>query len=104
MRKAQGLSLNFVIVGIIALVVLVVIILVFTGGLGNFGGGTSEVRYNNLKQECDDKGGEWQIGDNPDCTGLKDHYREPGIPTVTVPRGLPEEGKKAICCVPEIGG
>lgn len=32
-RKAQGLSLNYVIVGIIAVVILVVIVLIFTQGL-----------------------------------------------------------------------
>ncbi len=33
MKKAQGLSLNYVVVGVIALVVLVVIVLVFTSGM-----------------------------------------------------------------------
>jgi uncharacterized membrane protein YqiK len=67
MKKAQGLSLNFVIVGIIALVVLVVIILIFTGGLTPVDKDSEELLYNQhmatcerefqgtLKLECGDK-------------------------------------------------
>lgn len=35
-KKAQGLSINTIIVAIIALAVLVVLIVIFTGGIGNF--------------------------------------------------------------------
>lgn len=46
-KKAQGLSLNTIIIAIIVLVVLVVIIMVFTGGIGGFTKGITT---------CDDKG------------------------------------------------
>ena len=36
-RKGQGLSLNFIIIGIIALLVVVIVVAVFTGFFGSFG-------------------------------------------------------------------
>ena len=37
-KKAQGLSLNMIVVAVIVLIVLVVIIAIFSGKLGNWGG------------------------------------------------------------------
>ena len=45
MKKAQGLSLGYVIVGIIAVVVLVIIILIFTGGM-------KPIAKNHVIQNC----------------------------------------------------
>ncbi len=43
MKKAQGLSLNVIIVAAIALIVLVILVMIFTGKLGGFGEGVEEV-------------------------------------------------------------
>lgn len=56
MRKAQGLSLNYVVVGIIAVVVLVVIIMIFTGGMQPVG----EEAENIMNKTCETMGGTWQ--------------------------------------------
>jgi len=59
MKKAQGLSLNYVIVGIIALVVLVVIIIIFVTGMrepSEFARGSPEYAARNA---CDLGGGVW---------------------------------------------
>jgi len=40
-KRAQGLSLNMVIVAAIALIILVIIVAIFTGNLGRFGVGVS---------------------------------------------------------------
>ncbi|HDP74093.1 MAG TPA: hypothetical protein ENN46_04040 [Candidatus Woesearchaeota archaeon] len=101
MRKAQGLSLNFVIVGIIALVVLVVIILIFTGGFGNFRRGTSQTAYNSYKVDCEKTAeGKW-IFNNTKTIDCKNDIRAPAIPIVEVPKDHPDQsrGKFATCCV-----
>ena len=49
MKKAQGLSLGYVVVGIIAVVVLVVIILIFTGGMRNITNNTDNI----VDQKCE---------------------------------------------------
>ena len=48
MKKAQGLSLNIVVIAVISLVVLIILIAIFTGKIGIFG--------ENLK-DCSSKGG-----------------------------------------------
>ena len=45
-KKAQGLSINVVIVAAIALIVLVVLVAIFTGRLGFFGKEVSDVGLN----------------------------------------------------------
>ncbi|MAE42763.1 hypothetical protein CMO93_03255 [Candidatus Woesearchaeota archaeon] len=67
-KKAQGLSINTIIVAAIALIVLVVLVAIFTGRLGSFSKGLGEVT--NCDQICKargyDEGG--QPGDsNPDA-------------------------------------
>ncbi len=55
MRKAQGLSLNYVVVGVIALVVLVVIVLVFTNRMRPF------IHLpDNVPKTCKNYGGIWK--------------------------------------------
>ena len=49
-RKSQGLSINAIIIAVIALVVLVVLIAIFTGRIGIFSKGVSEV--NSCEQVC----------------------------------------------------
>lgn len=43
MKKAQGLSLNIVIVAVIAIIVLIVIVAIFSGKARQFGAGTKNV-------------------------------------------------------------
>ncbi len=54
-KKAQGLSINVIIVAAIALIVLVVLVAIFTGRLGIFGKEVSEIGL-----ECTD----YKEGDN----------------------------------------
>ncbi len=42
MKKAQGLSLNTIVIAALALLVLVVLVLIFTGRIGKFGQGVDE--------------------------------------------------------------
>lgn len=49
MKKAQGLSINAIIVAAIALIVLVVLVAIFTGRLGTWGKGVTEAS----KNECE---------------------------------------------------
>ncbi len=67
MKKGQGLSLGYVVVGIIAVVVLVVIILIFTGGLGSVKETQEEVIKNCpyewlSKEDCEEAGGSVEKG------------------------------------------
>lgn len=41
MRKAQGLSLNVIIIAVLALIVLVILIVIFSGKMGSFREGVS---------------------------------------------------------------
>ena len=56
MKKGQGLSLGYVVVGIIAVVVLIVIILIFTGGIQPL----NEKAENITSQTCEDMDGKWR--------------------------------------------
>lgn len=42
-KKAQGLSLNVIIIAALALIVLVVLVAIFTGQIGGFGKGTQNI-------------------------------------------------------------
>jgi len=70
MRKAQGLSMNYVIVGIIALVVLVVIIIIFVTGMrepSEFARGSPEYAAANA---CDTAGGVWHKEEPDSCNRI----------------------------------
>ncbi len=70
MKKAQGLSMNYVIVGIIALVVLVVIILIFTTGMREPAEMSRDSPEYAARNACDLGGGVWSDAD--ECpTGKK---------------------------------
>jgi len=62
MKKAQGISINVIIVAAIALVVLVVLLVVFTGRMGIWGGGltdaTKQVKCTD-SAEAGGPGGRW---------------------------------------------
>ena len=55
-KKAQGLSLNMVIMAAIALIILVIIVAIFTGNLGKFGVGVSacSTKSGTCKESCVD--------------------------------------------------
>ncbi|MDK2850007.1 MAG: hypothetical protein PWP03_172 [Candidatus Woesearchaeota archaeon] len=57
MKKAQGLSLGYVVVGIIAVVVLVVVILIFTGGMQPLNQQAQDL----TNKKCEDVGGTWEV-------------------------------------------
>ncbi len=71
MRKAQGLSINTIIVAAIALIVLVVLIAIFTGRMGLFGRDLSGVQEGGICKSdnmqmvqgigCDELGGDWHV-------------------------------------------
>jgi len=61
-RKAQGLSVNTIIIAAIALIVLVVLIAVFTGRIGIFGDQLSR----NTQLKCDDNSIMWA----EDCSSI----------------------------------
>ncbi len=65
MKKAQGLSLGYVVVGIIAVVVLVVIILIFTGGMNNVINPVENI--SNQKCQTPTSGCTWKL--KSECTG-----------------------------------
>jgi uncharacterized membrane protein YqiK len=77
-NKAQGLSLNVVIIAAIALVVLVVLVTIFTGQIGGWVQQT---------EECSSKGG--------DCFDSASECRESGDYAAVVPGGCPGE---QVCC------
>tara|TARA_Y100000310_G_C19957045_1_gene479523 strand:- start:142 stop:402 length:261 start_codon:yes stop_codon:yes gene_type:complete len=81
-KKAQGLSLNTIIIAAVALIVLVVLVMIFTGRMGGFSTGVSR---------CENQGGRClNAGTTPTLTGgnCPADYRE-------VP-GVCSEGK---CCI-----
>lgn len=85
MRKAQGMSLNMVIVAVIVLVILIVLVLIFTGKIKMFGSQTNTATsaYTGLKcevpgtnNECEDdedacraKSGSYDDREFEDCRG-----------------------------------
>ena len=52
-KRAQGLSINVIIIAAIALIILVVLIAIFTGRLGSFSGSLGKISEN----DCTEKGG-----------------------------------------------
>jgi flagellar basal body-associated protein FliL len=65
-KKAQGLSVNVIIIVAIALIVLVVLVAVFTGSLGNFTTTVKEQQGDSSKL-CSENGGSFNSPD--ECTG-----------------------------------
>tara|TARA_Y100000310_G_scaffold319278_1_gene374376 strand:+ start:1790 stop:2053 length:264 start_codon:yes stop_codon:yes gene_type:complete len=69
-RKAQGLSINIIIIVAIALIVLVVLIAVFTGRLGNFGQDVDSSR--SCQVTCSALGQDFT--DTADCSGAGEKF------------------------------
>ena len=80
-KKAQGLSLNTIIIATLAIIVLIVVVLFFTGKFGD---------ANSALENCEAKGGE-PSATVPCANG--------GVPT---PTGSDVEGEK-YCCI-KLGG
>ena len=78
-KKAQGISMNVIIIAAIALLVLVILSLVFTGRMGVF---------TTKSQDCKTLGGQCFSG------GCND----PGFPNEYPAYACPNEGE--ICCLP----
>lgn len=69
-KKAQGISLNMVIVAVIALVVLIVLILIFSGRMNVFGRGTSETTAQYTANKCEVPGTSNECMDRDECSRL----------------------------------
>ena len=84
-KKAQGISINVIIIAVIALLVLVVLSLIFTGSLGKFG----------LKvTDCENKGGKCAFECGSPAEGTQDY------PTAYSDWKCPDKDEQAqICCV-----
>ena len=85
MKKAQGISLNVIIVAAIALLVLVILTLIFTGKMAEWISGVGD---------CRNKGGR--------CAAVGENCGEAGTsveeyPTVYVDYECPRDGE--ICCL-----
>ena len=57
-KKAQGLSLNVIIIAVLALLVLVILAVIFTGKLGTYKPQSDEEQFNEEEDICLDFGGE----------------------------------------------
>ena len=93
MRKAQGLSINVIIVAAIALVVLVVLIAIFTGRMSIFGSELSE-------QNTGTATGEEIEGDWLDPVSCEEADRTPFYQPLKDREEYSEGGTK-VCCLRE---
>jgi len=62
MKKAQGISINTIIIAAIALIVLVVLIAVFTGRISLWGTGLDQAQTG---KTCNEQGGAWRVECGP---------------------------------------
>lgn len=95
MKKAQGLSLNVIIIAAIALIVLVVLVAIFTGRMGDWTSGLRKVetRY------CGDvpagvQGSSMRGTPTSSSTGCADYERE-------IPGVYEDVSVTQVCCVQE---
>tara|TARA_Y100000310_G_scaffold2558_1_gene3292 strand:+ start:9484 stop:9753 length:270 start_codon:yes stop_codon:yes gene_type:complete len=71
-KKAQGISINVIIIVAIALIVLVVLIAVFTGRLGAFGQDVDSSR--SCQSTCSALGQSFSDKSAASCTGTNEKY------------------------------
>jgi hypothetical protein len=69
-KKAQGISLNMIIVAVIALIVLIVLIVIFAGRMNVFGRGTSETTSQYSSNRCEVPGTTNECLDRDECNRL----------------------------------
>jgi len=97
-KKAQGLSLNTIIIAAIVLIVLIVLWAIFTGKMGGFTQGLKGTAEGDAA--CNDvcvatgiyTGGKHNPNSDSECTGLGSGYDD-FISTVQV-----DQASKACCC------
>ncbi len=77
MKKAQGMSLNVIVVAVIVLVVLVVLVLIFSGKIKMFGSKTSETSDQFIGNNCKIPGTNNECMDEYACNSKKGAYRAP---------------------------
>ena len=87
MKKAQGISINTIIIAAIALIVLVVLIAVFTGRIGIWGQQVDDT----TQISCTSVGGE--AVDSDDCSLLR-----------KIPGKYNDVGEDKVCCKTEPSG
>lgn len=68
-RKAQGISMEVIVVAVIALIVLAVLSFIFLGKVGTFGKTASECRAKAEGAECKNNCGKGEIPINGLCEG-----------------------------------
>lgn len=76
-KKAQGMSMNVIIIAVIALVVLIVLVLIFTGKLKIFGQGTSETSAQYSTKACVVPGTSNECMDEYSCNQRGGSWRSP---------------------------
>jgi uncharacterized membrane protein YqiK len=72
MRKAQGMSLNVIVVAVIVLIILVVLVLIFTGKVKMFGSQTTDTASKYTGTKCA------VPGTNSECLFSKDECTRKG--------------------------
>jgi len=95
MKKAQGLSLNVIIIAAIALIVLVVLVAIFTGRMGDWTAGLKKIETRYCGEVPTGKQGTSMHGTpTSSSTGCADYQRQiPGVfEDVTITQ---------VCCVQE---
>lgn len=76
-KKAQGMSLNVIVVAVIVLIILVVLVLIFSGKLKIFGSKTSETTSQYDSNKCEVPGTNNECSsDSADCQSKGGSYRE----------------------------
>ena len=74
-KKAQGMSLNVIIVAVIALIILIVLVLIFTGKLKLFGAQTSQTSAAYTSDKCEMPGLNNRCNTGPDdCKSMGGSY------------------------------
>jgi len=78
-KKAQGMSLNVIIIAVIALIILVVMILIFTGKTKMFGKSTSDTAADFTGDKCKVPGTNSDCSySQTDCESKGGYYSERG--------------------------
>lgn len=92
-KKAQGISINTIIIAAIALAVLVVLFAIFTGRIGIFSRGVNEA--SSCKTTCDNLGMSFTVlAEKATCTSSSESRYLPGTYSDVVPPQI-------CCCKPK---
>jgi uncharacterized membrane protein YqiK len=75
-KKAQGMSLNIVVIAVIVLIILVVLVLVFSGKLKFFGSKTTETTSQYTGAKCQIPGTNNDCSDQTECNRKGGSYVE----------------------------